>query len=138
MVISQPDPPQTGAQTLIPVLQATAVAPASVDVLQRACAFAQPLIDCELLDTAENVWEHAQASAAILADIGGSVDIGKGKATIRMKPGEYIRVNGAGDQLRNAIVPYQHPGPSAVSMPSRAMPIWSSPRRTSSWFIQRA
>ena len=48
--------------------------------------------------------------------IGGSVDIGKGKATIRMKPGEYIRVNGAGDQLRNAIVPYQHPGPSAVSM----------------------
>jgi len=75
MVISQPDPPQTGAQTLIPVLQATAVAPASVDVLQRARAFAQPLIDCELLDTAENVWEHAQASAAILADIGGSVDM---------------------------------------------------------------
>lgn len=48
--------------------------------------------------------------------IGGAIDIGKGKATIRVRPGEYIRVTGAGDQLRNAIVPHQHPGPSAVSM----------------------
>jgi len=75
MVTSQTDRPQTGAQTLIPVLQATSEVPVSADVLQRARTFAQPLIDCEVLDTGENVWAHAQASAAILADIGGSEDM---------------------------------------------------------------
>ena len=75
MVISQTERPQDGAPALIPVLQATSQAPASVDVLQRALAFAQPLIDGECLDTGESVWAHAQASAAILADIGGSVDM---------------------------------------------------------------
>ena len=79
MVISNTSQPQSGAHAsgahLPPVLQATSDVPPSVDVLQRARAFAQPLIDSELLDTAENVWAHAQASAAILADIGGSVDM---------------------------------------------------------------
>jgi GTP pyrophosphokinase len=79
MVISNTSHPPTGshasASHLPPVLQATSDASASVDVLQRARAFAQPLIDSEWLDTAENVWAHAQASAAILADIGGSVDM---------------------------------------------------------------
>lgn len=48
--------------------------------------------------------------------IGGSIDLGKGKATIRVRPGEYVRITGAGDQLKNSIVPHQHPGPSPVSM----------------------
>lgn len=48
--------------------------------------------------------------------IGGAIDLGKGKATIRMRPGEYHRLTGAGDNIRNNIVPHQHPGPSAVSM----------------------
>jgi len=48
--------------------------------------------------------------------IGGSIDLGKGKATIKIRPGEYVRVMGAGDQLKNSIVPHMHPGPSQVSM----------------------
>ena len=76
MVISNTSHPQSGAAPLLPpVLHATAAAAAGSDVLQRARAFAQPLIDGETLDTGENVWQHADAAAAVLADIGGSEDM---------------------------------------------------------------
>ena len=76
MVISRASTPQVGAKTpMLPVLAATAATVGAADVLPRARAFAQPLIDGESLDTGENVWQHAQASAAILADIGGSEDM---------------------------------------------------------------
>jgi GTP pyrophosphokinase len=75
MVISTTSQPQSGAAPqLPPLLQATAAAAGS-DVLQRARAFAQPLIDGETLDTGVNVWQHADAAAAVLADIGGSEDM---------------------------------------------------------------
>lgn len=52
---------------------------ASVDVLpdqpqalQRARAFAEPLIGTQTLDTGENIWAHAQAVADIVRSIGGS------------------------------------------------------------------
>ena len=40
--------------------------------LQRARAFAVPLIASEVLDTGENILAHADAVAAILKSIGGS------------------------------------------------------------------
>ena len=40
--------------------------------LQRARAFAEPLIASEVLDTGENILAHADAVAAILKSIGGS------------------------------------------------------------------
>ena len=40
--------------------------------LQRARAFAEPLIASEVLDTGENILSHADAVAAILKSIGGS------------------------------------------------------------------
>lgn len=46
--------------------------------------------------------------------IGAGVDIGKGKAEIRMRPGEYKRVQSPGPDLRQAIVNMEHPGPSQV------------------------
>jgi GTP pyrophosphokinase len=76
MVISTSSSPQSGAAPpLPPVLHATAAVVAGSDVLQRARAFAQPLIDGETLDTGENVWQHAEAAAAVLAEIGGSQDM---------------------------------------------------------------
>ena len=39
----------------------------------KARAFAEPLIASEVLDTGENILAHADAVAAILADMGGSV-----------------------------------------------------------------
>ena len=76
MVMSSSSSPPAGVQILMPpVLQATSAASSSADVLPRARALAQPLIDGEMLDTGESVWQHAQASAAILADIGGSEDM---------------------------------------------------------------
>ena len=46
--------------------------------------------------------------------IGAGVDIGKGKAEIRMRPGEYKRVQSPGQDLRQSIVNMEHPGPSSV------------------------
>ena len=57
------------------VLQATATPQLGQGTLDRARSFAQALIDNEQLDTGENVWSHAQAVAAILADIGGSEEM---------------------------------------------------------------
>jgi GTP pyrophosphokinase len=46
--------------------------PRQADALQRARAFAEPLISGETLDTGENTLEHADAVAAILKGMGGS------------------------------------------------------------------
>ncbi|WP_346308978.1 HD domain-containing protein, partial [Limnohabitans sp.] len=60
-------------------MRATADAPVnaeqseSLDILAKARAFAEPLISGEMLDTGENILAHADAVAAILAGIGGSV-----------------------------------------------------------------
>ncbi len=64
------------APQLPPVMLATADASGVVDpaeTLAKARAFAEPLIAGETLDTGENILAHADAVAAILADIGGSV-----------------------------------------------------------------
>ncbi|WP_233250019.1 MULTISPECIES: bifunctional (p)ppGpp synthetase/guanosine-3',5'-bis(diphosphate) 3'-pyrophosphohydrolase [unclassified Limnohabitans] len=45
------------------------------DTLVRARAFAEPLISGESLDTGENILTHADAVAAILAQIGGSAQM---------------------------------------------------------------
>ncbi len=55
------------------VIAATAAnLPEQVGALQRARAFAEPLLITETLDTGENVLVHADAVAAILRAIGGS------------------------------------------------------------------
>ena len=46
--------------------------PEQPQALQRARAFAEPLIGAQTLDTGENVWAHADAVAQILKMIGGS------------------------------------------------------------------
>jgi len=46
--------------------------PEQVDALARARAFAEPLLSHALLDTGENVLQHADAVATILRQIGGS------------------------------------------------------------------
>jgi GTP pyrophosphokinase len=52
---------------------ATSQGPAEpADALQRARAFAEPLLASETLDTGENVLAHADAVADILRGIGGS------------------------------------------------------------------
>ncbi len=55
------------------VIAATADSlPDQAGALQRARAFAEPLLATESLDTGENVLQHADAVAAILRTIGGS------------------------------------------------------------------
>jgi GTP pyrophosphokinase len=55
------------------IVAATAASlPSEAHTLQRARAFAEPLIACEQLDTGENILAHADAVADILAAIGGS------------------------------------------------------------------
>jgi len=55
------------------VIAATAGSlPEQAGALQRARAFAEPLLASEMLDTGENVLAHADAVAAILRTIGGS------------------------------------------------------------------
>jgi GTP pyrophosphokinase len=55
------------------IVAATAASlPGEAHTLQRARAFAEPLIACEQLDTGENILAHADAVADILAAIGGS------------------------------------------------------------------
>lgn len=56
-----------------PVMLATADGSEQADTLAKARAFAEPLLGAETLDTGENILVHADAVAAILADIGGSV-----------------------------------------------------------------
>ena len=46
--------------------------PEQPQALQRARAFAEPLIANEMLDTGENILAHADAVATILKSIGGS------------------------------------------------------------------
>ena len=56
-----------------PIVTATADSlPDQPQALQRARAFAEPLIASEVLDTGENILAHADAVAAILKSIGGS------------------------------------------------------------------
>jgi GTP pyrophosphokinase len=57
------------------VVRATAAGHDAAEVLERASRFAQPLIECETLDTGENIWQHAQAVAHVLALIGGSQEM---------------------------------------------------------------
>jgi GTP pyrophosphokinase len=54
---------------------ATADSADQAETLVRARAFADPLISGECLDTGENILEHADAVAAILAEIGGSAQM---------------------------------------------------------------
>ena len=51
---------------------ATQSLPEQDQALQRARAFAEPLLASESLDTGENILAHADAVAAILKSIGGS------------------------------------------------------------------
>lgn len=44
-------------------------------VLQRARAFAEPLLRPQVLDTGENAWDHAEGIAAILAGIGAAASM---------------------------------------------------------------
>ena len=44
--------------------------------------------------------------------IGAGVSLGKGKSVVTFRPGEYRTVQAAGDDLRRAIVNFEHPGPS--------------------------
>ena len=61
------------APLLPPVMLATADAAEQAETRAKARAFAEPLIAGEILDTGENTLAHADAVAAILADIGSSV-----------------------------------------------------------------
>lgn len=61
------------APHLPPVVLATSEQSEPTETLVKARAFAEPLIAGETLDTGENILAHADAVAAILADIGGSV-----------------------------------------------------------------
>jgi GTP pyrophosphokinase len=54
---------------------ATADTGDQADTLARARTFAEPLISGESLDTGENILAHADAVAAILAEIGGSAQM---------------------------------------------------------------
>ena len=61
------------APHLPPVVLATSEVSEQAETLAKARAFAEPLIAGETLDTGENILTHADAVAAILADIGGSL-----------------------------------------------------------------
>ena len=65
--------PTAPLANLPPVMLATADAAEQAETLAKARAFAEPLIAGEALDTGETILAHADAVAAILADIGGSV-----------------------------------------------------------------
>ena len=65
--------PVTAAAPNASIVTATADSlPDQPHALQRARAFAEPLIASEVLDTGENILAHADAVAAILKSIGGS------------------------------------------------------------------
>ncbi|MFZ4622766.1 MAG: RelA/SpoT family protein [Rhodoferax sp.] len=63
--------PGPGAKPVSPVLAATRL-PEQTDDLDRARAFAEPLLAGEVLDTGESILAHADAVADILKSIGGS------------------------------------------------------------------
>jgi len=69
---SSPEQALAKSTGLPPVMLATAEQE-QAETLAKARAFAEPLISGESLDTGENILAHADAMAAILADIGGSV-----------------------------------------------------------------
>ena len=67
--------PSAGSNISAPpqVIAATAGSlPEQAGALQRARAFAEPLLGTEILDTGENILDHADAVAAIVRSIGGS------------------------------------------------------------------
>jgi GTP pyrophosphokinase len=67
--------PATSASSVVPsaIVAATAASlPHQAQALSRARAFAEPLLEAELLDTGENALSHADAVADILRGIGGS------------------------------------------------------------------
>ena len=72
-------PEPVGSAQHAQLLAATAIhqahQPDPAQALARARAFAEPLIAQEFLDTGENTLAHADATAQILASIGGSVDM---------------------------------------------------------------
>lgn len=71
----------------------------------------EPLSD--VIDTSIN----QMMDAGTLQNSGGGFigsGLNLGRSTIKMMPGEYKVVQGGGQDLRNAIVNMQHPGPSAV------------------------
>ncbi len=66
-------PGGSASPPVIPVFTALAqTLPDEAGAVARARAFAEPLLASQTLDTGENVLEHADAMAAILAKIGGS------------------------------------------------------------------
>jgi len=48
--------------------------------------------------------------------IGGGIDLGKGKSEIAIAPGQYKTVRASGNDLKNNIVPFAHPGPSKTTL----------------------
>jgi len=75
LYIASPAGPSGAAsdKTVLPVVVATAQSlPDQANALERARAFAEPLLATELLDTGENILAHADAVASILRGIGGS------------------------------------------------------------------
>jgi GTP pyrophosphokinase len=67
--------PPSGSPAAVPsaIVAATAASlPHQAQALSRARAFAEPLLESELLDTGENTLQHADAVAEILRGIGGS------------------------------------------------------------------
>ncbi len=65
--------PQVGGEEPSAIVAATSDSLPQLDqALQRARAFAEPLLANEQLDTGENIRAHADAVAGILRDIGGS------------------------------------------------------------------
>lgn len=71
----------------------------------------EPLSD--VIDTSIN----QMMDAGTLQNSGGGFigsGLSLGRSTVKMMPGEYKVVQGSGQDLRNAIVNMQHPGPSAV------------------------
>ena len=48
--------------------------------------------------------------------IGGGIDLGRGKAEVRIAPGVYRTVRASGNDLKNNIVPFAHPGPSKTTL----------------------
>ena len=61
---------QAGGEVAVPATESDDMA--ADEILQKARAFASPLIDGETLHSGESKMAHAEAAAAILADIGGS------------------------------------------------------------------
>ena len=57
------------------VLQATASPASDSGMLERARSFARALVEGAELDTGEDIWAHAEATATLMERLGGSVDM---------------------------------------------------------------